>query len=111
MIYIVRTISKPSFIKVGFSESNPEYRIRKLQTACPLELEVLQIREGTIQEEKAFHAQLWAYSVRGEWFYNKPEVLKVLGLPRKIEGTRMEWNRRNYNTLHAKYKNNPQIRT
>jgi hypothetical protein len=110
VIYIVRTISKPSFIKVGFSNKNPEYRIRKLQTASPLELEVLLIKEGTMQEEKSLHARLFGFEVRGEWFRNCPEVLKILGLPRKPIGQRMEWNRRSYNTFHAKYKNNPQIK-
>lgn len=110
MIYIVRTISKPSFIKVGFSDKNPEYRIRKLQTACPLELEILEIREGTIQEEKTLHMRLYAQAVRGEWFRNCPETLKILGLHRKATGTRMEWSRRAYNTLDSKYKNNPQLR-
>lgn len=55
-------------IKVGFTSLPVEKRLRDLQTGCPHNLILLATTPGLKSTERAIHAELEPYRVRGEWF-------------------------------------------
>jgi hypothetical protein len=80
MIYVIRTKSEPSYLKIGYSETATRERMRKMQTGCPFELEMIMAREGSKEEEKELHVLLKKFHFRGEWFHSNKQSLKLLGL-------------------------------
>ena len=86
MVYVIRTRgSNPEFLKIGFSKSATRERLRKMQTGCPFNLELISVTKGTVKEEKALQKKLQKFHFRGEWFYCNKESLKALGLSENSE--------------------------
>lgn len=56
-----------TFVKIGVS-GNPARRLRDLQTASPLELELLATVPGGQELEQVLHIWFAELRVRGEWF-------------------------------------------
>lgn len=54
-------------IKIGYS-TNPEKRLKSLQTGSAYPLKMLLTIEGSEDQEKALHDQFAAYQLQGEWF-------------------------------------------
>lgn len=80
MIYFVR-MGKTNFIKIGYtSKADCSDRISQLQTACPLALELIHVREGELSDEAMLHARCIAYKTGGgdEWFQLPEEVITQL---------------------------------
>ena len=75
-------------IKIGYTSTLPETRMAQLQTGHHEELFLLGTIPGTISEEKLLHKELERYSIRGEWFEPKPELL--MAISDAIENKR-EW--------------------
>jgi hypothetical protein len=88
MIYVIRTIGKPAYIKVGYSKKYVHERINDIKTSCPFRLEILSIKEGTAKEEKELHEKLADFWIRGEWFRSCDESLGILGIDPKQKPTR-----------------------
>lgn len=59
-------------LKVGFSNREPNQRLRQMQTGCPLELRLLHSIPGTAKLERAIHQVFSGYLLRGEWFRMDP---------------------------------------
>lgn len=55
-------------VKIGFTKSNPEYRVRALQTGSPCALDLMAYWRGTIEEEQRLHRIFEPVSLHGEWF-------------------------------------------
>ncbi len=88
MIYIIRTGHEDGgYIKIGYSKSSVENRVRTLQTGTPLPLEIMAVIDGEISDEKAMHVNLDRFRVRqnGEWFYDCAEIRKILGIAPETE--------------------------
>lgn len=68
MIYVIKTDSEPSFIKIGFTFSNPIGRMNSLQTGCPHKLLLIYSKKGTEVHEKLLHGRLSEFRTHGEWF-------------------------------------------
>lgn len=72
MIYLLKC---EQFLKVGFAQSF-ETRLQAIRAAIPFPVEVLRIREGTLEEEQEFHQEhkdyLVGYGGR-EWYHDTPE--------------------------------------
>ena len=81
-VYAIQ-IKNQNLFKVGYA-ANPEQRLRELQVGNPFDL-ILYRRIETffaLEVEKAIHALLSGYEVRGEWFDVSPEIIdSVFGLP------------------------------
>lgn len=79
MIYVLRTKGAP-FLKVGFTETDMERRMAGLQTGCPYELELIDVRSGTLQDEKYIHDDLKKFRTAGEWFKACDVTYRKLGI-------------------------------
>jgi len=64
-------------IKIGTSD-NPEKRLQQLQGSHHETLRLLKVVEGSNWAEKRLHQHLAAFRLRGEWFENCAEVLRVV---------------------------------
>ena len=75
-------------VKIGFTQSDPERRVKALQTGCPAELELLAYTPGTIDEEQRLHAAFTPLAMRGEWFYSDaklPDLIRYISEPCSTE--------------------------
>lgn len=67
MIYFIT--ENDSYVKIGYTESDPEGRLAGLQTGNPRKLQIYRVVEGDIGREKALHKQFDDLHINGEWFY------------------------------------------
>lgn len=67
-------------VKIGYAE-NPYSRLNNIRVACPVEVELELILEGSFAEEKALHRLLKEYRVRGEWFLITPAIESLIANP------------------------------
>ena len=65
-------------IKFGYSADSPKDRLISLQTAHYLELRLLHVNEGDLEEEKQVHKICRQERIRGEWFEPEGNALLVL---------------------------------
>lgn len=65
-VYIIRDVDHAR-VKVGYSRT-PQDRLRALQTGSSGKLEIVGLIAGSERIERALHAELAAFAVRGEWF-------------------------------------------
>lgn len=85
MIYIVKTESVPEFIKIGYSKSKPIKRMKSLQTGCPHNIILLEVRKGSFIHEGILHGHMKEFRARGEWFLYTDESRSMLeGLFKKF---------------------------
>jgi hypothetical protein len=96
MIYIIKTVSNPSYMKIGFSENCVHTRLKSIQTGCMFDLVLLDIKRGNFVHEGIIHGSLKKFHVRGEWFLCNNESTS------KLEETCIE-----YGIIQV---NNPEIR-
>lgn len=68
-------------VKVGWSKK-PEQRVKDVPDSQPFNCELLAVCRGDLFEEAAFHAWLEADLIRGEYFYDRAEVRRLIGLCR-----------------------------
>lgn len=76
-VYVIRS---ENFLKIGVSLI-PGDRLYELQVGNPVELELIGLRrfeEDSRDLERALHADLQKFCVRGEWFYDNEPVREVL---------------------------------
>jgi hypothetical protein len=79
-VYFVRN-KLTGNIKVGLTFSPVPERVRRLQTGCDGELEVLHVVDGWGRDEEAFiHRYLRQQNVRGEWFQPSGDLLRWIDL-------------------------------
>jgi hypothetical protein len=55
-------------VKIGFSDSHPDQRLKSLQTGCPSRLSLLAFVEGSQREERHLHRIFSNLRTHGEWF-------------------------------------------
>jgi hypothetical protein len=74
-IGIVYAISNGSHLKIGWSARHPELsRLSDLQVASADQLEVVGAFVGSQQDEHSTHQRFYSQHIRGEWFYDVPEI-------------------------------------
>lgn len=66
-VYLI-ACGEPLSVKVGYTKGDPRFRLRQLQTGCPTKLVLLGWFPGSIEEERALHADLAPHRLTGEWF-------------------------------------------
>jgi len=66
-VYFIEA-EKLGVVKIGFSDSHPDRRLRELQTGCPAPLKLLAYFEGTANEERQLHRTFSDLRSHGEWF-------------------------------------------
>lgn len=66
-------------IKIGITKNDPRKRMSKIQSDCPWPVSLLGATTGALDDEAAFHRNLSAFKMQGEWFKPAPEVLAAIG--------------------------------
>lgn len=64
-------------VKIGWAATSVECRMKELQTGNPETLVVLGFMPGAITLESELHRKFREFSIRGEWFWPAPEILKM----------------------------------
>lgn len=70
-------ISDGEFVKIGVA-SDPEQRIKALQTSTPHPLELLCTLEGDYPLERKLHTMFADYRASGEWFKLNARIMDVV---------------------------------
>jgi len=89
MIYFVQATSSEGNcrgpVKIGFTASTDcSRRVSELQTGHPEKLTLIETREGTVEDEKAWHRLFRDDRLKGEWF--RPErIVAVLAALRDLD--------------------------
>ncbi|MFI0742684.1 GIY-YIG nuclease family protein [Streptomyces sp. NPDC021100] len=85
-VYVIGASGSP-VAKIGVS-TDPERRLRQIQSMSPLRLEILWTCPGSYPLEGRLHAQLRAYRSHGEWFdfQDLDPVKAVQGAVSKVQG-------------------------
>lgn len=77
-LYVIGNKSK-DVCKIGIS-TNPDKRLKQLQTGCPYKLSILAIVKGMDYEsERNLHKRYSEYRINGEWFRIRGEIKKLIG--------------------------------
>src|SRR4051812_36646270 len=71
-------------VKIGYTEGEPERRLRALQTGSPERLELVAVVDADREFEQGLHHHLRAHRNHGEWFAPVPEVLEIVDRAAKI---------------------------
>jgi hypothetical protein len=71
VVYFVRAVDK---VKIGFTR-DVERRISELQTASPVDLELLGTLPGSALTERRLHKRFSAHRVNREWFRYEPPII------------------------------------
>jgi len=87
-VYFIRAGSHGP-IKIGLA-AHVGRRMRTLQTASPMELELIGAIPGGLKLEKAIHRRLEHFRLHGEWFRPTPEVRQWAQLAHVIDGRHPE---------------------
>lgn len=66
-------------IKIGSTRRAVEIRLKQIGQGLPDPLELIGVVEGPIELERASHAMLAEFRLRGEWFKDIPEVRSTVG--------------------------------
>lgn len=77
VVYFIRA-KGVSLVKIGYS-SNPEQRLRNLQTSCPHQLDILATLPGSQQTEADIHKKFGHLRMNGEWFRLTSELFAFIG--------------------------------
>lgn len=79
-VYLIQA-SESKNLKIGFS-SNPDRRIKKLQTGNKEKLSMIGLIRGGAKTEKMLHKMFASYRERGEWFRNSEEIRSFFDISR-----------------------------
>ncbi len=75
MLYLIKS---NNYLKIGFSENESTFQNRLHSYKCHNpSFEVLEVCDGTIQDENNLHKLCDEYKYRTEWFYYSEEVLDI----------------------------------
>ena len=66
------------WVKVGLTQGYARLRLIGIQTACPVDLEILYEKEGSFDEELRMQEALHDIHIRGEWFKLDESLLQKL---------------------------------
>jgi hypothetical protein len=65
-------------IKIGYTEGEPEARIKSLQTGSPTPITLLLAIEGDRAAENGLHQRFSKHRLCGEWFKPSPEIVSYI---------------------------------
>ncbi len=71
-VYFIR--AETGQIKIGMA-IDPEARLKNLQTASPVKLEIVATCEGGAEGEAEYHERFAEHRLRNEWFAPHPDIL------------------------------------
>lgn len=66
------------FVKIGMTQGDPAKRFLGIQSCNPHAMTILGVIEGDRAVELQWHARFHDLHVRGEWFKERPELLRAI---------------------------------
>jgi hypothetical protein len=72
-VYFIRSPIN-GLVKIGYTASHPRGRFRRLAATCPVALEPMALRRGSLETERLYHARFAALWSHGEWFRIASEI-------------------------------------
>ncbi len=91
MIYFIQDEASLA-IKIGFTNGDPEERLKTLQTGCPGKLWLIHTTPGDQAFEKDLHDRFAQARVNGEWFRPVPAILWFVVATLKADSAREKFN-------------------
>lgn len=76
-IYLIECLGPDKFYKIGYA-TNPQQRLKDLQTGCPYELNIVLEFPGGFCKEQEIHEFHKNSLVRGEWYNLTPMAVTIL---------------------------------
>ncbi len=89
MIYFVQAQAGDRLIKIGFTD-NVRKRVRELRAMNAVELQLLCVIDGALEDEARLHkahARCWSH---GEWFRPNADLLALITHEQETQGLRSE---------------------
>lgn len=65
-------------VKIGFTRSNIEKRLKYAATWYPYDYDMIKLIEGTMLEERNIHKRFVKDKIRGEWFHYSAELKEYI---------------------------------
>jgi hypothetical protein len=82
-VYFIEAVGTGT-VKIGYTEGDPEDRLKQLQTGCPNQLRVAAWMAGRQEDEAELHKLFARHRVNGEWFNLSPELTTAIFLVRWV---------------------------
>jgi len=88
-------------VKIGFTDRDPMARLREIQNAAGLELELLVSIEGDRRDEHQLHDDFAQYRQHGEWFTACEDLVELIDFHVYQQSPRAEAIRRRCSQRYA----------
>ena len=76
MIYFITQNNE--YVKIGYTNDNPEMRLQNLQIGNPKPLVLCKVIYGGKAKETTLHTRFGAYHERGEWYWLSREIKRYI---------------------------------
>lgn len=76
VVYLIR-VKNTTYYKIGLS-IDPSKRLSSIQSSCPLEVEIVKIWDGELDEECRLHNIFGQYRMHGEWYSLMDNIVESL---------------------------------
>jgi hypothetical protein len=67
-------------LKIGYTQGEPEVRLKQLQTGSAADLRLMACHPGTLETERQIHEKFSSQRLRGEWFEMSEDLLEHLSM-------------------------------
>lgn len=79
IVYFIQQVNGEKLIKIGYTNSPIEDRLRQLEAGYPHKLKVLNTIKGSYSKENSLHHKFGKYRIiNTEWFLPSKELLKFI---------------------------------
>lgn len=85
MIYYIACTATER-LKIGYTQGEPEVRLKQLQTGSASDLRLIACHHGTLDDERRLHEKFADQRLRGEWFQMSEDLLEHLSMVIWISG-------------------------
>lgn len=75
MIYYIACTATQR-LKIGYTQGEPEVRLKQLQTGSAANLRLICCHEGSLDDERRIHSRFAEQRMRGEWFEMSEDLFK-----------------------------------
>lgn len=79
MIYYIACTATER-LKIGYTQGEPEVRLKQLQTGSAADLRLMACHSGTLDDERQLHTKFASQRLRGEWFEMSEDLLEHLSM-------------------------------
>src|SRR5690348_10834207 len=77
-VYFIQCEDANKYIKIGYTQGDPQERLEKLQVGCPYPMTLLGVVDSGRKVERELHRKYDSHRVRGEWFRPDMNILQFI---------------------------------